>query len=303
MELSVCIVSWNTRELLASCLSCLGSYLDEAEHEIIVVDNDSHDGSPSMLRERFPGVRLIANPENAGFARATNQAIRESKGRYLLLLNSDTRLIDRSLQHMLAFMDEHRDVGTTGACLLNPDGTVQVYSTALPSLWGHWVQTMGLDRWSLSSRRTSRDVSNGPREVERVKGACLMTRREVISEVGLLDENLFLYGEEDDWCVRTREAGWRVFYLPDVRVVHHGRASVDQVADEMFAQLYKSKVLFYRKHRGPVKTFTLKCILFFGHGLRLAIAGAWYILGGRQQTKSRTRARRCWRLLLQLPKY
>jgi len=303
MVLSICIVSWNTREMLASCLSSLELYLGDIEHEITVVDNASRDGSPSMLRERFPGVRLIENLENVGFARATNQALRESRGRYLLLLNSDTRLIDVSLQGMLVFMDEHQDVGATGACLLSPDRTIQVYVTTLPSLWQHMAQTIGLDRWPLINRRTSRDLSTGPREVERIKGACLMVRRKVVSEVGLLNEDLFLYAEEDDWCLRIREAGWKVFYLPDVRVVHHGQASVDQVAEEMFLQLYKSKVAFYRKHRGPVKTFALKCILFIGNWARLAIAGVRCIIGGWDQATRRARVRKCWRLLVELPRY
>jgi len=303
MKLSVCIVNWNTRELLASCLSSLELYLTDIEHEITVVDNGSRDGSPSMLRERFPGVRLIANTENVGFARATNQALRESKGRYLLLLNSDTRLIDVSLQDMFSFMDEHRDVGATGACLLNSDGTTQVYPTALPSLWQHVLQTIGLDRWSLGNHRTSRDLSTGPREVERLKGACLMVRREIISEVGLLDKDLFLYSEENDWCLRIREAGWKVFYLPEVRVVHHGRASVNQVAEEMFLQLHKSKVAFYRKHHGAVKTFTLKCILFVGNWVRLTIAGVRYIIGGWHQATQGARVRKCWRLFVELPRY
>jgi len=303
MELSICIVNWNTREMLASCLSSLEMYLGDIEHEITVVDNASRDGSPSMLRERFPGIRLIENLENVGFARATNQALRESRGRYLLLLNSDTRLVDASLQGMLSFMDEHQDVGATGVRLLNSDGTIQVYPTALPSLWQHVAQTMGLDRWSLSDHRTSRDLSTGPREVERLKGACLMVRREVVSEVGLLDEDLFLYSEEDDWCLCIRDAGWKVFYLPEVRVVHHGRASVDQVAEEMFLQLHKSKIAFYRKHRGPVKTFALKCILFFGNWPHLAIAGIRYIIGGWHQATRRARVRMCWRLLVELPRY
>ena len=303
MELSICIVNWNTRDLLASCLSSLELYLTDIEHEITVVDNGSRDGSPSMLRERFPGVRLIANIENEGFARATNQALRESKGRYLLLLNSDTRLIDASLQDMLSFMDEHQDVGATGGCLLNSNLTIQVYPTALPSLWQHVAQMMGLNRWSLSNHMTSRDLSSGPREVERLKGACLMVRHEVVSEVGLLDEDLFLYSEEDDWCLRIREAGWKVVYLPEVRVVHHGRASVDQIAEEMFLQLHRSKIAFYRKHRGPVKTFALKCILFVGNWAHLAIAGVRYIIGGWHRTTNRERVRRCWRLFVELPRY
>ena len=130
-----------------------------------------------------------------------------------------------------------------------------------------------------------------------------MVRREVVSEVGLLDEDLFLYSEEDDWCLRIRASGWKSFYLPEIQVVHHGRASVDQVADEMFLQLHKSKIAFYRKHRGPVKTFALKCILFVGNWARLAIAGVRYIIGGWRQTARGARVRMCWRLLVELPRY
>ena len=130
-----------------------------------------------------------------------------------------------------------------------------------------------------------------------------MVRREVVSDVGLLDEDLFLYGEEDDWCLRIRESGWKVIYLPTVRVVHHGRASVDQVAEEMFLQLYKSKITYYRKHRGPTKTLALKFILFAGNWVRLAIAGMRYIIGGWHQAARGAQVRRFWRLFLELPRY
>ena len=303
MQLSVCIVSWNTRDLLASCLSSIELHLSDVEHEVTVVDNASRDGSPSMVRERFPGVRLISNLQNLGFARATNQALRRSEGRYLLLLNSDTRLIDPSPKHMLSFMDEHPEAGAAGACLLNPDLTIQAYPTRLPSLSLHLVQTLGLQRWAPQLSGESRHQDPKPREVGLVKGACMIVRREVLREVGLLDEDLFLYSEEDDWCLRMKQAGWKVFYLPTVRVVHHGRASVDQMADQMFLQLYRSKVAYFRKHRGRLQTFLLKCILYIGHWPRLALAGIAYTVSGWHRAARRARLKRCWRLLLELPRY
>ena len=303
MELSICIVSWNTRDLLASCLSSIELHLGDVEHETIVVDNASRDGSRSMLRERFPRVRLISNRDNLGFARATNQALRQSKGRYLLLLNSDTLLIDASPKWLLTFMDQHPEAGAAGARLLNPDLSIQPYPTRLPSLVGHLAQALGLQGWIFRLSSSAAHRSRAPKEVGRVKGACMIVRREVLCEVGLLDEDLFLYGEEDDFCQRMKQAGWKVFYLPTVRVVHHGRASVDQMADQMFLQLYRSKVAFFRKHRGPLQTFLLKCILYFGHWPRLALAGIGYTVSGWRRAARRARLKRCWRLLLELPRY
>jgi len=303
MELSICVVSWNTRELLASCLASIELHLGDVEHEVIVADNASHDGSPSMLRERFPDVCLISNGENLGFARATNQAVDQSTGRYFLLLNSDTRLIDDSVKRMLTFMDQCPEAGMAGACLLNPDLSVQDYPTRLPSLWGHLEQTLGLGHRPVRLCGTSRQRGVDPRAVERVKGACLMVRRETVREIGLLDESLFLYSEEDDWCLRAGEAGWRVYYLPAARVVHHGRASVNQVAERMFLQLYKSKVAFYRKHHGPVKALLLKSILFFGNWAHLVLAGVQYAISGCHRAADAARLRMCWQLLLELPRY
>jgi GT2 family glycosyltransferase len=130
-----------------------------------------------------------------------------------------------------------------------------------------------------------------------------MVRREVLREVGLLNEDLFLYCEEDDWCLRIGQAGWEVFYLPGVQVVHLGRASVDLTADQMFLQLYKSKVAYFRKHHGSLRTFLLKCILYFGHWPRLAFAGVAYAASSWRRAAHAARFKRCWRLLLELPHY
>jgi GT2 family glycosyltransferase len=255
-----------------------------------------------MLRETFPRTRLIVNTENRGFACASNQAMREAIGRYLLLLNSDTQMIDDSIHRMLAFMEDQPQAGAAGVRLLNADGSLQAYPIALPSLWTICLQMVGMGRWSHAGSSASFTSAAHPAEVERVKGACLMVRREVIADVGPLDETLFLYGEEDDWCLRIRKAGWKVFYLPDAQVLHVGRASVDQVDEDMYLQLYESKVAFYRKHRGLIKTLLLKSILFLGSWARLTVAAIRHVVSRRQRETSRGRIRRCWRLLLELPR-
>jgi GT2 family glycosyltransferase len=225
--LSIVIVSYNTRELLARCLETVYA-ADPIALEVIVVDNASRDASVAMLREHFPEIVVIQNEVNRGFAAATNQGLARAGGRYVLLLNSDTEVSQGAWGQLIAFMDQHPAAGALGPRLLNSDGSLQRTAKRFPSplsaLFGrksvltHWFPHNRFSRAYLLELDESRAE---PFEADCLSGACLLVRREVLEQVGPLDEQFFMYWEDNDWCYRIKAAGWQIYALPTVRVVHH----------------------------------------------------------------------------------
>lgn len=250
--LDVIIVNWNTRELLARCLASLEKFPPAVPYTVWVVDNGSQDGSAAFVREQFPAVQLIENAHNAGFARASNQAIRASAADLILLLNSDAEVTAGSLPVMLAWMADRPKVGALGPKLVNPDGTFQASYARFPTIWSELTLLTGLARWTLGPHAPSpRPVAGeGPGLVDWVAGAALLVRRSAIEQVGLLDENYLMYSEETDWCWRLHRAGWEVWYLPPAVVIHVGGASSRQLGTEMQQRLYAAKLRFFRMSYG-----------------------------------------------------
>ena len=271
MHLSIIIVSWNTRDLLAQCLESIVSNLTTDDRslpegtvhcpkglstEIFIVDNASSDDSAAMVRARFPKVRLIENRENVGFARANNQAIRASTGQYVLLLNPDTVVLPNALREMLRYMNEHPTIGLLGGNLMNVDRTPQVCYGNLPGLASELLTLFGLDRrLPLPERLRSATIrASEPRAesspVGWVLGACMLIRRTALEQIGLLDEGYFMFSEETDWAWRAWQTGWKVEYLSTAGILHYGGSSTRQVPNRMLPYLYASKARFLTKHRG-----------------------------------------------------
>ena len=293
IDLSISVVNWNTRGLLEQCLDSIYANIHGLQFEVFVVDNASIDGSAEMVRERFPQVRLIENEVNVGFAKANNQAIRESRGRYILLLNSDTVVLPRAIGKMVEFMDEHSQTGAVGPMLLNPDGSFQSSYNDFPTLFSELITLVGLSRFVYSpyhpsySPQQSKEVG----EVDWVGGGCLLVRREAIDHVGLLDEDYFMYVEETDWCYRMNKLGWKVYYLPDVQIVHWGGQSANQQSERMFAQLFKSKFIFFRKHHGPISARTLRVAAPVTSFLKIGLWAIAYLIGGNDKRRMKAKQR------------
>jgi len=253
--LSVVIVNWNTAELLEACLrSCLAAQVPGEATEIIVVDNASTDDSVARVRNLAPAVRLIENTQNTGFARANNQGIAASRGTCVVLLNPDTVVPPGGLAALAAFMESHPDAGACGPRLLRTDGTTQ------PFAFGNDPTPAYLLR-----RATNRLLRGQPmhdwdttevQSVDWVAGTCLCVRRTAMEEVGLLDEAMFMYFEDNDWCLRLRQKGWRVYYAPEVAIVHVGGRSRVQ-NPRAGAAYYDSLRYFYAKHYGPLSRLWL----------------------------------------------
>lgn len=253
-DVSIIVTNYNTRDLLRACFASMEGRLGRPWLEVILVDNASADGSAEMTREEFPDVRVFVQERNEGFAHANNRGIRASRGRHVLILNSDTEIVDDALERMRDHMDVHPDIGALGARLLNTDGTVQLSCRSFPS-----YRTVLFHRYSLMTRLFPRNRYSAEylmtdtnhdetMDVDWVSGACMMVRRETMDAVGLLDEGFFMYAEDVDWCYRMKQAGWRVCYLPQAEVRHHIGRSTRNVPYRMTYERHRSMWRFYRKH-------------------------------------------------------
>lgn len=261
---SIVIVSWNTRELLAACLRSVRDAAAEVDGclEVVVVDNASHDGSAEMVHAQFPEVDLVRNATNVGFAAANNQAIRRTRGGYVLLLNPDTEGRSGFLGALVGFLDGHPDAGAAGPRVKGGRGEHQVSCYPLPTLWRELWRLLHLDRFSpRGSYPASLFEATTPQRVESILGACLLIRRDALEATGLLDEQFFIYTEEIDLCRRLQDHGWHLYWVPQSVIVHYGGASTTQVGRPMFVELYRSKVQYFRKHFGRRGAIGYKAVL------------------------------------------
>jgi GT2 family glycosyltransferase len=261
-DLSVIIVNWNTKELLLNCIESFYLTVKGLSFEIFVVDNGSSDGSPDSVQGRFPEIGLIRNRRNLGFARANNEALRRSTGRYALLLNTDAILKEGAVEKLVEFMDRNPTVGVAGGQLINVDGSKQNSIDNFPSLAGE-VLNKSLLRMLFPGRYPSKRVSyRDPIDVHSVIGACMIVRSRSIQEVGLLDEDYFFFLEETDWCYRMRRLRWRVCHVPQAEIVHLQGRTANLVKDRAKIEYYRSLYLFFKKHRGVVESTMLRGFLF-----------------------------------------
>ncbi|MBZ0189521.1 MAG: glycosyltransferase family 2 protein [Candidatus Obscuribacterales bacterium] len=254
-RVSIVIVNWKTPDLLAKCLESIAS--EDANHqsfEIFVVDNNSNDGSVEMLSEKFPHVAVTANKENTGFSRGCNQAIPNAKGKYVLLLNPDTVITTNAVTNLADFLDSHNDCAAVGPKVLNPDGTLQLACRrSFPTLEASLFRLTYLSRlFPNHPYIASYNLTNADPDkilaVDALSGSCMMVKSSVIEEIGLLDEDIFMFGEDIDWCWRMKEAGYQVYYTPESVVYHvHGAASRLRPVGTTI-NLHKGMEVFYKKH-------------------------------------------------------
>ena len=301
--LSIIIVSWNTAWFLEYCLASIRANPPTSPFETWVVDNASTDESPGMVREKFPQVHVVENRENVGFARANNQAIQLCTGKYVLLLNPDTLVASGALQALVDFLDKHPEAGAAGGRILNPDGSLQISSHPRPTLARELWRLFHLDTLlPYASYPLTKWETNQPQDVDILGGACLLLRKEVLGQVGILDEDYFIYSEEVDLCSRIQRAGWRIYWVPQAEVVHFGGQSTQQVPTEMFLNLYHSNIKYFRKHNGGLAAQIYKLILRIAAFSRLMLAPFVLFKHSSRRQKYLTLVDRYWRLILALPR-
>jgi len=249
VAVSIVIVSWNTRDILRDCLRSVYDQTEGIPFEVIVVDNASSDGSAETVASGFPQAILIRNATNRGFAAANNQGIAVAKGRYVLLLNSDTVVLDQAVMKAVAFADQHLDAAVVGCRVLNPDRSLQPTCFTFPSLLNLLLLTTYLAKVLPRNRFFGREKMawwdrSDVRAVDVVTGCFMLVRRDAIAAVGAMDEDYFMYGEETDWCWRFKRCGWQVLFTPSAEIVHLGGQSSKVVRDRMLIQLRLSILLF-----------------------------------------------------------
>ncbi|MBI2099354.1 glycosyltransferase family 2 protein [Candidatus Uhrbacteria bacterium] len=261
MDLSIVILNYKSKNMVRECLAGIRMAAPALKYEIIVVDNGSGDGVGKTLSENFPEVKFIASPENVGFAAGNNLGIRASIGRYILIMNPDIAVFAGSVEALVRYMDENKEVGLAGPKLLNPDRTVQDSVYRFPRKMTPVYRRTPFGKTPTGKQEIQRYLMKdwnheGEAEVDWLLGACLMIRREAMEQVGLLDERFFLYFEDTDWCRRFWEKGWKVSYVPESTMVHfHRRESAES---PLLSSLFKkttqahirSGVKYFLKYRG-----------------------------------------------------
>jgi len=302
-KLSIVIVNWNVRDLLHKCLASLrvatknitttlrcseATATDwRRTAEIYVVDNASTDGSVEMVRAEFPEVILIVNKENKWFPHANNQALKEAKGEYALLLNPDTVVKEDALEKLLGFMANHPETGLIGPKIIYPDGRIQdECARELPSLSGVVFSLFGLKRLFPKNKLFAKEVLGGwdhktSRYIPAISGSCMLIRTELIKRIGFLDETIPMFYEDIDLCQRVRQAGFKTYYLADAEIIHYaGQSARKQSSRKMIQALeFPAYQRFFTRHYPATALFMFNLILIAGSALRIMfIMPVWLLL-------------------------
>lgn len=278
--LSIVLVCWNNKEYLDQCLKSLYDTGMRHSFDVIVVDNGSTDGSQQMLAEKYPEVKIIQNDSNLGLGKASNQGIEATNGKYVLLLNNDTIVNGASFDTMVDFLEANPRVGAVGGKVFNPDGSIQSCYNHFSTFWEEFLIATRLGEMF---RPGYPAVMQGDeiKAVDWITSACLMVRRAALDEVGLLDENYFIYGDEADLQYRIKKAGWEIYFLPDATIIHYGGRSMTRWPRRKL--VYRGKVLFYKKHYGALRTFLLRAMLAVVSFLKMLAWGIAYLLPGKRE--------------------
>lgn len=278
MDLSVVVVHYRSPEQLFQCLASLEAGVGGLAIEILVIDNDSRDGTPAALSTRCPRVRVITNAENLGYARAVNQGINATGGEFVLVLNHDCEVRPEAVAHLVGFLRTHPHVAIAGPKLLNSDGSLQFSARAFPNhltfLFNRYsILTRLLPNNPFSRRYLLTDWDHSSvREVDWLSGACLMARRSAIERVGLMDEAFFLFNEDVDWCRRMRMAGLGVCYVPDAVVMHAVGASRGKVSARVIVARHLGMIHYFHKHHpaNPVSRLLVDTVIMMRAGAMMA---------------------------------
>ena len=249
MDLSIIIVNWNTRELLLDCLASIYETVKNISFEVWLVDNASVDGSVEAVKSTYSNVNIIRNEKNLGFAAANNKAFRRIQGRYALLLNTDTALVEGSVEELYRYMEDNSETGMACGQLLNQDGSKQNSIANFPGLLSLLFNETLLQILFPQKFPGKRREIGRPIEIDSCIGACLIIRKKAMDEVGLFDENYFFFFEETDWAYRMKQAGWKVCFVPSARIFHLQGQSVGHNVKSR-KHFYRSRYIYFKKwHR------------------------------------------------------
>ena len=276
-KLSICIVTYHSKNLLRDCLQSLRENTT-LDYEVIVVDNGSQDGLGPMLQQDFPGIQFLANDSNLGYTIPMNQALRQANGRCLLQLNPDTLILPQSLENLVEFLDAHPEAGICGPKVLNRDRSLQKpCRRGEPTPWAVLTYFLGLSKLFPKSRLFGQYLMNYMGEDEThmvagVSGSCMLVRRAVIDQIGYLDERFFAYQEDADFCFRARQSGWQVYYVPTAQIIHFGGYGGSRVQPyRSIYEWHKSYFLYYRKNLAQDYFFIFNWFFYLAMLIKLII--------------------------------
>lgn len=297
IDVSIIIVSWNTRQITCDCIRSIYGQPSKVDYEVIVVDNASSDDSVEVIKRDYPQVILIENKQNQGFAAANNQGIAIARGQYILLLNSDTLIRDQAITKIVSFADAHPGAAVVGCRVLNPDRTLQPTCFMFPSILNMFLSASYLYKIFPKSKFFGRERMtwwdrSDVREVDVVTGCFMLVKREAVRQVGMMDERFFMYGEETDWCYRLKQAGWKVVFAPVAEIIHLGGQSTIRKPADMIVRLRLSILRFMRKHHGRL-TYRIACfltVLFFAIRVPFWTFLSLFALEKRKQSVIKMRA-------------
>ncbi len=276
MKLSVILVNWNTCDLTRDALVSIYKETGAVDFEIIVVDNNSRDGSAEMIKKEFPQVVLIANKDNLGFGKANNQALKIAQGDYLMFLNTDVIVLEGAINKLVNYLDEHTEVMMVGPRLLNKDLTFQhACRRNLPNPVNSFFHLFGLTKLFKNNKAVNEYKQynldpevTGPAQA--LSGAAMMFRRQVYTDIGGLDERFFMYGEDLDFCGRVLEKGWKTVYVSDAKIIHFGGQSSGKRRVKSIINFYEAMWLYYKKHFKY--NFLINFFVWLGIKLRMLLA-------------------------------
>lgn len=276
IEVSIIVVNWNTVDLLRQCLRSVYRETNGINFEVIVVDNASSDESVAMVRQEFCEAILIANTENRGFAAANNQGIAISRGRYVLLLNSDTIVLDQAIQKTIAYGDNYPDTAVVGCRILNPDRSLQNSCFMFPSILNWFLFSTYLYQLFPRSHFFGREqmtwwLRDDSREVDVVTGCFMLVRRQAIDDVGMMDEGFFMYAEETDWCYRFKSKGWKNRFTPDAEIIHIGGASAPKLGSRRAQITNASFTRYMSKHWSKPRALVGTYMILLFYAVRLSV--------------------------------
>lgn len=296
-DFSVLIVNWNGRGYLEKCLRSVYGSMGEAEFQCVVVDNASTDGSVAMVRELFPQVELVESGSNLGFARGNNLGFDYCQGRYIFLVNSDIEMHAGGFAELCAYMDAHPKAGMVGPKVLNPDLTLQDNCLILPTPWNIVLRALALDRllakFGIASGEFAPESAyDREHEVDALVGCFLGVRREALDQVGPLDPDFFMYGEDLDWCKRFRQAGWSIRLYPQVAVIHYGGGSSDNAPVPFYLELKRSSLRYWAKHYGSAGMIWCRLVTMLHEAVRVLFGVAGMIARPSQRDIFQSKARR-----------
>ncbi|WP_253200515.1 glycosyltransferase family 2 protein [Clostridium sp. CF012] len=278
IDLSIIIVNYNTKKLLADTIQSVIDTVGLIKYEIIVVDNASADGSIEMVNAQYPQANLIENKDNLGFPKANNIGIKEASGRYILLLNSDTKVLNSCVQKCLEYMDSNIKVGALGCKLLLANGKLDhACKRGFPTPEASLYYILNLHKLFPTSKKFGEYTLNylpidEINEVDALTGAFMMVRKEVINKVGLLDETFFMYGEDLDWCFRIKEAGYKVIYYPEAVTIHYKGGSSKRKRYKTIYEFHRAMFIFYNKHYRNKYNFIITGIVFCAIAVKMTVA-------------------------------